>query len=83
VKKQPVQAPPVVNKFESIEECPSPEDDFGQWLKYQKSNWRKIRKLMKDEKKVIPQSERLKHQGIVSFIRNMDEVVLKSNWHIV
>jgi len=36
-----------------IEECPVPEEDFGNWLKYQKSNWRRIRKDLKTEKKVI------------------------------
>jgi hypothetical protein len=73
----------VVNKYEKIEECPSPEEDFSEWLKYQKTNWRKIRKDIKEDKRVIKQPERNKHQGLTSFIRNMDDVVLKSNWHIV
>ena len=73
----------VVSKYDAIEDCPSPEEDFSEWLKYQKSNWRKIRKIIKEDKKVIPQSVSSKHQGIVSFIRNMDDVVLKSNWHIM
>lgn len=41
------------NKYGKIEDCPNPEEDFGEWLKYQKTNWRKIRKMMKDDKKVI------------------------------
>jgi hypothetical protein len=40
-------------QYSKIEECPSPEEDFSEWLKYQKSNWRKIRKIMKDDKQVI------------------------------
>ena len=73
------------NKYAKIEDCPSPEEDFGEWLKYQKSNWRKIRKIMKDDKQVISATgaSKSKHQGIASFIRNMDDVVLKSNWHVV
>lgn len=39
--------------------------------------------MMKDDKKVIRDADKNKHQGLVSFIRNMDDVVLKSNWHIV
>ncbi len=72
-------------QYSKIEDCPSPEEDFGEWLKYQKSNWRKIRKIMKDDKQVIATTggNKSKHQGIASFIRNMDDVVLKSNWHIV
>lgn len=69
-------------KYAKIEECPSPEEDFGEWLKYQKSNWRSIRKTMKEDKKVI-KNEDNKHKSIVSFIRNMDDVVLKSNWHVI
>jgi hypothetical protein len=38
---------------------------------------------MKDDKKVIKEADKNKHQGLVSFIRNMDDVVLKSNWHIM
>ena len=37
-------------QYSKIEDCPSPEEDFSEWLKYQKSNWRKIRKIMKDDK---------------------------------
>ncbi len=71
-------------KFSKMEDCPNPDEDFGTWLKYQKTNWRKIRKMMKDDKKVIANQGRAsKHLGLTSFIRNMDEVVLKSNWHIV
>ena len=38
-----------------MENCPLPENDFGSWLKHQKSNWRRIRKDMKTEKKVVTQ----------------------------
>jgi hypothetical protein len=41
------------DKYAKIEDCPSPEENFGDWLKYQKTNWRKIRKTIKDDKKVI------------------------------
>lgn len=39
--------------------------------------------MMKDDKKVIKDTEKNKHQGLVSFIRNMDDVVLKSTWHVI
>jgi hypothetical protein len=40
--------------------------------------------MMKVNKKVIKEVDKNKHhQGIASFIRNMDDVVLKSNWHIM
>jgi DNA polymerase epsilon subunit 1 len=74
------------NKYAKIEDCPSPEEEFSEWLKYQKSNWRKIRRIMKDDKQVIAASagdKSKRHQGLTSFIRNMDDVVLKSNWHII
>ena len=64
-------------KFSKMEDCPNPDEDFGTWLKYQKTNWRKIRKMMKDDKKVIANQGRAsKHLGLTSFIRNMDEVFL-------
>ena len=36
-----------------MENCPTPDEDFGKWLTFQKSSWRKIRKDLKSEKKVI------------------------------
>eukprot|EP00347_Sterkiella_histriomuscorum_P016015 403354822 len=80
-KKPEISAPQ--DKYGKIEDCPPPEDNFKDWLKYQKSNWRKIRKDIKEEKQVIKQTTVQKSQGLNSFIRNMDEVVLKSTWHIL
>ena len=73
------------NKYEQIENCPSPEENFTDWLKYQKTSWRKIRKDLKEDKKLVngALASKNKHQGLNSFIRNMDEVVLKSTWHIL
>lgn len=78
-----VSAGQVQDKFAKIEDCPPVEENFNDWLKYQKSSWRGIRKMFKNEKRVIKDTEKNKHQGLASFIRNMDDVVLKSNWHIV
>ena len=36
----------------NVKDCPLPEEDFGNWLKFQKSNWRKIRKNFNQDKKV-------------------------------
>jgi DNA polymerase epsilon subunit 1 len=69
-----------------LEDCPPPDEDFGEWLKFQKTSWRRIRKNFKEDKKVIKDQagdKSKKHQSLVSFIRNMDDVVLKSTWHIV
>jgi hypothetical protein len=42
---------------------------------------------MKEDKQVIANAGIMQgnksKQGIASFIRNMDEVVLKSNWHVL
>jgi hypothetical protein len=47
------------NKFNKLEDCPSPEDNFKDWLGYQKANWRKIRKMMKNDKKVIKTGDKV------------------------
>lgn len=39
-----------------IEDCPTPDENFGSWLKHQKSNWRTIRGKMKAERKSLHQS---------------------------
>ncbi len=61
------------------------DENLGEWLHYQKSNWRNIRKLMKTEKKVIKEEGKYdnKARGLNQFIKNMDDVVLNSVWHIV
>ena len=41
------------NKYAQIENCPNPEENFTDWLKYQKTSWRRIRKDLKDEKKLV------------------------------
>lgn len=38
-----------------MEDCPKPEENFGSWLKHQKSNWRNIRQKMRTEKKTLAQ----------------------------
>jgi DNA polymerase epsilon subunit 1 len=75
----------------NIEDCPLPENNFKDWLKYQKSNWRRIRKDIKAEKKLNTKQGSLFNTGIggqmslalSTFMRNMDETVLNSNWHII
>ena len=54
-------------------------------MKYQKQNWRNIRQNMREKKQVInPNSQKLtKSVGLSTFMRNMDEVILNSNWHII
>ena len=72
--------------------CPLPEDNFKDWLKYQKSNWRRIRKDIKSDKKLVPKQGSLFNKGgiggqmslaLSNFMRNMDETVLNSTWHII
>ena len=37
----------------NMADCPNPENNFKDWLKYQKSNWRRIRKDLKAEKQLV------------------------------
>jgi hypothetical protein len=37
----------------TLEGCPPPQQDFGNWLKHQKANWRGIRKQFKSEKGIV------------------------------
>ena len=74
-----------------MENCPAPEEDFGDWLRHQKSNWRRIRKELKTENKVAQRgagSTRLgaglgMNKALSSFMRLQDDTVLNSNWHIM
>lgn len=34
-------------KYSKLAECPDPNDNFSEWQKYQKQNWRKIRQNFK------------------------------------
>jgi DNA polymerase epsilon subunit 1 len=71
-------------KYSKMENCPKPAEKFGEWMKYQKQNWRKIRKNMKENKEVVSMKELQKPKSSLGqFIRNMDEVLLKSTWHII
>jgi hypothetical protein len=74
--------------------CPTPDADFDGWLKHQKSNWRGIRKAIKSEKRLIPRSSAIQgklggmgggiqSEALANFMRNMDDTVLNSNWHII
>lgn len=68
-----------------MDSCPDPDEDFGSWLKHQKSNWRNIRKKLKTDKGVIPHHKKMGAQSaaLTNFMRNMDDTVLNSNWHIL
>jgi len=78
-----------------MENCPAPEEDFGSWLKHQKSGWRKIRRDLKSEKKLIGQrgvnvDSKVGSKGhlgmnraLNNFIRSTDDTVLNSRWHIM
>jgi len=71
--------------------CPTPEENFGSWLKHQKSNWRNIRQKMKEEKKNLhtygsvfaKNPVGMQANLLKNFMHNMDETVLNSNWHVI
>ena len=46
-----------------MEDCPLPENNFKSWLKHQKCNWRRIRKDIKSEKKLVPKQGSLFNTG--------------------
>lgn len=84
----------IVEEELKLEDCPSPDADFGSWLKHQKSNWRRIRKDLKTEKKVVAQRggdvgpQKLgmnlgMNKALSNFMRLQDDTVLNSNWHIM
>ena len=55
-------------------------------MKYQKTNWRKIRRNFKQNKEVtkaIDLGAGSKTKGLTSFMRNMDEVILNSTWQVI
>lgn len=75
-----------------MEDCPLPEENFKDWLKYQKSSWRRIRKDLKSEKKVVNQrgvagskfgSGLGMNKALSNFMRLQDDTVLNSRWHIM
>ena len=76
-------------KYSKINECPDPSvnANFGEWIKYQKQNWRRIRRDFKEHKQIVHSNDRANtvglNKGLTHFMRNMDEVILNSNWHII
>lgn len=75
-------------KYAKMTECPDPSNDtqFGEWMRYQKTNWRRIRKNFKEHKQIVHPAEKggaTKVVGLQTFMRNMDEVILNSTWHVV
>lgn len=70
-----------------IENCPSPDEDFPEWLKFQKSNWRRIRKDLKAERNVAQGASSVTglqmNKALSNFMRLQDNTVLNSNWHIM
>jgi hypothetical protein len=75
-------------KYSKMNECPDPSNDtqFGEWMRYQKTNWRRIRANFKEHKQIVHPTEKggaSKAVGLQTFMRNMDEVILNSTWHIV
>lgn len=68
-----------------MEDCPDPQTNFREWLKFQKQNWRKIRSDLKLHKQ-IQRDVTMKPEkkgGLASFVRSMDDVILNSTWHVV
>ena len=74
-------------KYSKMEDCPdlSENGNFNQWIKFQKQNWRKIRQNMKENKQVAnPNTQNMnRNVGLTNFMRNMDEVILNSDWQII
>jgi len=66
-----------------FKQCPDPDTDFKSWLKHQKLNWRSIRKELGTEKKIINKKVGLRNTALTNFFRNMDDMVLNSNWHVI
>ena len=66
-----------------MKDCPSPDVEFGSWLKHQKQNWRSIRRELKSEKKVFGTRGVIGANALTDFIRNMDDTVLNSIWHVL
>jgi DNA polymerase epsilon subunit 1 len=88
-KKQKEEANRSKEKYSKIQDCPDPSvnGNFKEWFKYQKQNWRNIRRNFKENKQIVHQNDRSNtnqvSRGLSSFIRNMDDVILNSNWHII
>ena len=69
-----------------MEDCPDPSNNanFRDWIKYQKTSWRRIRQNFKENKQIVNTTALTKtNAGLSNFMRNMDDVVLNSNWHII
>lgn len=88
-KKEKDQITKSKEKYSKIQECPDPSvnANFGEWFKYQKQNWRNIRKNFKEHKQIVHQNDKSNpnyiNRGLSNFIRNMDEIILNSIWHII
>ena len=70
----------------NMADCHNPENNFKDWLKYQKSNWRRIRKDLKADKQLVtkgPSGLGKMNTALSNFMRNMDQTVLNSTWHII
>jgi len=68
------------SQYKQIKDCPPPDENFTEWLRYQKQHWKSLRFQMRKDNQVI---RSVKPSAIQQFIRNMDEVVLNSYWHIM
>lgn len=68
-------------------QCPKPQDDFGEWIKYQKSNWRAIRRKFKTKKQVVNTAVQSLSLGpraqLSNFLTSKDNAIYGSLWNVV
>ena len=74
-----------LEKYSNIEDCPLPQEDFKEWIKFQKQNWRKIRSNFKTHNKIIHREapQNMTTQSLAGFFKTSDDLILNSNWHVV
>ena len=71
---------------EAMQDCPAPEENFPNWLRYQKSNWRNIRRQTKQGKSVqesVTAQNGRRAATLGSFMHSLDSAVLQYTWHVV
>eukprot|EP01022_Parablepharisma_sp_SALTPOND_P011850 TRINITY_DN1509_c0_g2_i1.p1 TRINITY_DN1509_c0_g2~~TRINITY_DN1509_c0_g2_i1.p1 ORF type:complete len:2157 (+),score=297.67 TRINITY_DN1509_c0_g2_i1:3876-10346(+) len=59
--------------------CPSPQDNFDEWLKHQQEIWKLERKLGSDAVKGMMVSKK----GLTNYLKMQEEMVGKSLWHVL
>ena len=76
-----------MDPYSDMSKCPKPQEDFGEWVRYQKSNWRAIRRKFKAKKAVVDHAVQSVALGpraqLSNFLTSKDNAIYGSLWNVI